>query len=263
MRIQVISDVHFEMFKMSTDFEVFYERLTGGGKKNETILCIAGDMGLFHAPDTWIKPLRFLSTLYKAIVCIAGTREYYGNDFLGQEKLLKTDQLPQNIHYLFNDTLIIDDIHFIGGTLWTSFFDRDHVAMEYAKKNLSEFKGITTSDGSTLTPSQAVDLHDICKSYIFHQVGVARSNNKKSVVISHHGISRKSDHPYISGFYTPAFYTDLTEDIIIDGPDIWIHGRTHHSVDYVLGGTRVVCNPFGYFWPKPNTNFNYQLDLSL
>jgi hypothetical protein len=27
---------------------------------------------------------------------------------------------------------------------------------------------------------------------------------------------------------------------------LWIHGHTHSSFDYVVAGTRVVCNPRGY-----------------
>ena len=35
---------------------------------------------------------------------------------------------------------------------------------------------------------------------------------------------------------------------LIDGrlARLWIHGHTHDSSDYVLNGTRVVCNPRGY-----------------
>jgi hypothetical protein len=27
---------------------------------------------------------------------------------------------------------------------------------------------------------------------------------------------------------------------------LWTHGHTHHCFDYVIGETRVVCNPRGY-----------------
>ena len=30
------------------------------------------------------------------------------------------------------------------------------------------------------------------------------------------------------------------------GPDLWVHGHTHDSFDYVLGWTQVVVNPYGY-----------------
>jgi len=34
----------------------------------------------------------------------------------------------------------------------------------------------------------------------------------------------------------------------MDHPQIklWIHGHTHESFDYMVGDTRIVCNPRGY-----------------
>ena len=38
------------------------------------------------------------------------------------------------------------------------------------------------------------------------------------------------------------------DDFISYRPQIklWMHGHTHEDFDYVLGETRVVCNPRGY-----------------
>ena len=29
-------------------------------------------------------------------------------------------------------------------------------------------------------------------------------------------------------------------------PDLWVHGHLHWRRDYVVGDTRVICNPRGY-----------------
>jgi hypothetical protein len=44
-----------------------------------------------------------------------------------------------------------------------------------------------------------------------------------------------------------AYHSDLSE-IMLDNTHIklWTHGHTHHCFDYVIGETRVVCNPRGY-----------------
>jgi hypothetical protein len=44
-----------------------------------------------------------------------------------------------------------------------------------------------------------------------------------------------------------AYHSDLT-DIMLDNPHIklWTHGHTHNAFDYMIGETRVVCNPRGY-----------------
>jgi len=43
---------------------------------------------------------------------------------------------------------------------------------------------------------------------------------------------------------------------LVDGrrARLWIHGHTHDSFDYVLNGTRVVCNPRGYARNGVNEN---------
>jgi hypothetical protein len=40
----------------------------------------------------------------------------------------------------------------------------------------------------------------------------------------------------------------LRAEHLLDGDraQLWIHGHTHDSFDYVCNGTRVVCNPRGY-----------------
>ena len=37
-------------------------------------------------------------------------------------------------------------------------------------------------------------------------------------------------------------------EYLLDGDrvSLWIHGHTHNTFDYVMNGTRVVCNPRGY-----------------
>jgi hypothetical protein len=44
-----------------------------------------------------------------------------------------------------------------------------------------------------------------------------------------------------------AYSSDLS-DLILDHPQIkfWTHGHTHDQFDYMIGSTRVVCNPRGY-----------------
>jgi hypothetical protein len=37
---------------------------------------------------------------------------------------------------------------------------------------------------------------------------------------------------------------------------LWIHGHTHESFDYVVSGTRVVCNPRGYAPMELNAAFD-------
>ena len=44
-----------------------------------------------------------------------------------------------------------------------------------------------------------------------------------------------------------GYHSDLSE-FILDRPGIklWTHGHTHELFDYMIGSTRIVCNPRGY-----------------
>ena len=46
------------------------------------------------------------------------------------------------------------------------------------------------------------------------------------------------------------------EAILLEkAPRLWVHGHTHDSLDYQLGKTRVLCNPFGYAGVEMNASF--------
>jgi hypothetical protein len=49
------------------------------------------------------------------------------------------------------------------------------------------------------------------------------------------------------------------------GPSVslWTHGHTHESFDYVVNGTRVVCNPRGYAPMELNAAFDPVLTINL
>jgi Icc-related predicted phosphoesterase len=75
------------------------------------------------------------------------------------------------------------------------------------------------------------------------------NSDKKVIIMTHMAPSSKSSHPKY-GINNPLnfhYYSSL-EDIVLDNPQIkvWVHGHTHDSHDYIIGDTRVICNPRGY-----------------
>ena len=55
-------------------------------------------------------------------------------------------------------------------------------------------------------------------------------------------------------------YASELSDYILDHPQIkvWCHGHIHYAFDYMIGDTRIVCNPYGYHNSRNNepTGFN-------
>jgi Icc-related predicted phosphoesterase len=69
------------------------------------------------------------------------------------------------------------------------------------------------------------------------------------IVITHHAPSFRSVHPrYARNPYNICFVSDLDDRIINmkHPPKYWVHGHVHDGFDYMLGKTRIICNPRGY-----------------
>jgi hypothetical protein len=51
-------------------------------------------------------------------------------------------------------------------------------------------------------------------------------------------------------------YASNLEDIIekYDNLKLWCHGHMHENCDYMLNGTRIICNPRGYYTENPYFN---------
>ena len=83
--------------------------------------------------------------------------------------------------------------------------------------------------------------------YIRHVV--EGKNDQKFVVVGHHAPSKLSTHPkYQYETLMNGGYSSSLDFFIEDHPQIklWTHGHTHETFDYVVGETRIVCNPRGY-----------------
>jgi hypothetical protein len=100
------------------------------------------------------------------------------------------------------------------------------------------------------TPEDSVVDHKAMLDFI-HQTITGNWDAKPStfVVCGHHSPSKQSTKPQYENDWmvNGAYSSDLTE-FILDHPQIkaWFHGHTHHQFDYMIGNTRIVCNPRGY-----------------
>ncbi len=95
------------------------------------------------------------------------------------------------------------------------------------------------------TPQDTVQDHKKMLEYI----SVTSEPLGKYVVVGHHAPSKASTHPrYQTEVIVNGAYSSRLDQFILDNPQIklWTHGHTHEDFDYMIGTTRVVCNPRGY-----------------
>lgn len=84
------------------------------------------------------------------------------------------------------------------------------------------------------------------------------------VVVTHHLPHIRSVAPrYVGDALTRYFLHDISDVVEGCGARLWLHGHTHDSMDYRVGPTRVLCNPFGYRRYEENPGFQEFLTVDL
>ncbi len=192
----------------------------------------------------------------------------------------------ENVHVLDKEVFRLRDYIFVGQTLWTDMNKEDPLTLYHIKQMMNDFRCVKNSNRSvsyraevlrdkpvnmtddeflmlptserfktvfkskpsTFCPEDAVTEHKESLEYIKFVVSEAKEH-ESVIVVGHHTPSLQScaekynNDPTMNGGY----HSNL-DYFIEDHPQIvlWTHGHTHENMDYVIGETRVFCNPRGY-----------------
>ena len=260
MKIAVCSDIHLEFGPIELN-----------NTNNANVLILSGDIcvakDLSHSDskkgDISRKFFRMCALRFPHVLYVMGNHEHYHGDFATSGKIIK-EELAQyaNVHLLDQETKVIDDITFIGGTLWTDMNKEDGITLMHMKSMMNDFRMVENSARKThykdtlgnahiriarFTPDDAVEDHKKMLEYI--KIMVEGKHDQKIVVVGHHAPSKASTHPrYVNETIMNGGYSSDLSEFILDHPQIklWTHGHTHENFDYLIGSTRIVCNPRGY-----------------
>ncbi|AGS80918.1 Ser/Thr protein phosphatase family protein [Caulobacter phage Cr30] len=262
MKIHFSSDNHLEWYKHARiDYQV---------PKDADVIVIAGDF------ISGKQGPKILSEMFPNIpvIYVSGNHEIWSKRVLGQhmETLREKASKTRNVHFLQNDSVIIDGVKFIGATLWTdynlygtqvlSMLDAQSGMNDYSKIYYKTWKEAKHAGDQNVTPYDLLHEHQTTVRYIVEQLN---NYDGKKVVVTHHGPSEKSVHPQYQGNRLNPCYVSRLEWMMLqdESPNLWIHGHVHHSFDFTIGKTRVMTNPMGYpVGPKnalENTEFNPNL----
>jgi predicted phosphodiesterase len=258
MRINLMSDLHLEFADLT---------LPGGD-----ILILSGDLCeaknikkamynkdmvlLEHEdkdrrPDRWFRFLEEECGKYAEVIYVMGNHEHYGFQYQKTLPHIK-EQLPDNIKLLENETHTIEDVVFVGATLWTDMNKGDALTRYHLSQSMNDYRQVTMFNEAKsayhrLTPEKTEADHWKSRNYI--RETVEGNPTSKFVVVTHHSPSKLSIKPRYQGDHlmNGGYSSDLSE-FILDNPQIkvWTHGHTHDFFDYVVGDTRIICNPRGY-----------------
>ena len=258
MKINVISDLHLD----------FADLVLPGGD----VLILSGDICEarhlkkdMYNPDMVLLPneradqrpdrfYRFFEeecSKYREVVMVMGNHEHYGFQYQKTYAHIAAN-LPDNIVLLENQTHTIDDVVFVGATLWTDMNKEDELTMWHMKSMMNDYKQVTMFNEvknvyHRLTPEKTVA--DFYRSRDYIKTVVEGRYDQKFVVVTHHAPTKVSTHPrYVNDTMMNGAYSSDLSKFILENPQIklWTHGHTHDPFDYMVGSTRVICNPRGY-----------------
>jgi predicted phosphodiesterase len=277
MKIAVASDLHLEFGDLDFDNKDNAEVLILSGDilvaKDVTDHDTHDIMGPEYRSNRYHNFMQRCTERFPHVIYILGNHEHYHGDFAETVTHLKEKfgYMP-NLHILDNEVLTVGDVTFIGGTLWTDMNNEDPTTLYHMKSMMNDFRCVTNSNRvvnyktyeqingvdnrerpifrermGKFSPEDAVDEFRKFTGYI--QQIIEGKFDQKFVVVGHHAPSRLSTHErYADDTVMNGGYSSSLDDYIVDHPQIrlWTHGHTHHNFDYMIGSTRVVCNPRGY-----------------
>jgi predicted phosphodiesterase len=258
MRINLISDLHLEFADLT---------LPGGD-----VLILSGDVCeakhlkkdmynkdmvlLEHEqadkrPDRYSRFFEEECRKYKDVIYVMGNHEHYGFQYQKTYAHLLS-QIPDNVHLLENETYQLEDVTFVGATLWTDMNKGDALTRYHLQNYMNDYRQVTMFNEAKsayhrLTPERTEEDHYKSRNYI--RESVEGKPDQKFVVVTHHSPSKASIKPRYHGDHlTNGGYSSDLSEFILDNPQIkvWTHGHTHDQFDYMIGSTRIICNPRGY-----------------
>jgi Icc-related predicted phosphoesterase len=267
MKIAICSDLHLEFGTISLENTENADVLILSGD-----ICVAKDLmnkdnndilDRFGRSEAWHTFFQECSDRFSHVLYVMGNHEHYHGDYANTIGDLRSRlNYLRNLHILDKEQIAIKDTIFIGGTLWTDMNNQDPITLLHMKGMMNDFRCVKNGNRVTIfkdedgkfhkresrfSPEDAVEDHKEMLDYV--RMMVEGKWDQKFVVVGHHAPSKQSTHPrYQKEVIMNGGYSSDLSEFIMDHPQIklWTHGHTHENFDYMIGSTRIVCNPRGY-----------------
>lgn len=258
MKVRLWSDIHLEFGDLN---------YTQRDDDNETVLVIAGDFSVGLENQYFLEQL---IERFKAVVYVPGNHEYYEN--IMQEVDAEFEELAKkhdNFHFLQPGVVIIDDVRFIGGTLWTDYDKGSDHIMLICSNHMDDYKYIYTNLGGhkkSIVPATIKRINDVHRQYFSDRLDEAFHG--KTVIVSHHaplmicagrsfGKDMLLDYAYCN--------TGLEDWFFHKYFDFWFHGHIHKWQEHEINDKKIIARPRGYKGYQPEATYydENQLDADV
>lgn len=234
MRAWVMSDLHadsatFELPETPSDIDA---------------IIVAGDVADGHHKSArWLR--QHVVPRGLPVIYVPGNHDFYGHDLEHRYAGMYLDVGVELLHP-GRPTLEIGGVRFIGCTLWTDYAIACDVdaARAWARLGMPDLQSIDLG-------LRRIGTRDLLSAHrlqrLIIETELAQPFAGPTVVVTHHAPHPLSlRDPMKPNASDGSFVSDLAGMIEEFQPSLWVHGHVHHSRDYRVENTRVVCNPRGY-----------------
>jgi len=268
--VTIVSDLHLE-----------FGGITITNPQKADVLILSGDIMIadkisateVKTADRYIHTQRYkeffdrVSLEFKHVVYVAGNHEFYGGKWNKSLDDIREFLVNYpNVYFLEGEMIELDDVVYMGGTLWTDMNKGDPLTLHSTRDLMTDFSIIRNDvlGYRKLSPADTVIRHR--KTLQYFKFIAQEHKDKKIVMVGHHAPHQKSISPrYADQFLMNGAYASDLSEFILDHPQIKLvtHGHMHNSTDYMIGDTRVICNPRGYTPDDLNNEFNEYLTVEV
>ena len=251
MKIQVLSDLHLNMFNSTTNVYEFLESLLS---EVECVM-LAGDI---TTPNNIKKHLNAIGTVFKGkeIFYIPGNHEFYHSSKKKVELELQIESLINGIHFMENNYNSMGDYIFIGACGW---HDKYHKRRGISSPYLNDFYFIEELRDNQLS---ACEWNRI--SYDFFYKTMKKFKYKKIICMTHNAPLPEFTPEQFKGDILNKFFVNDWSDLIKEfNPVLWISGHLHNSKRFKKWNTEFVENCYGYHNHNQNKKFNKHLIIEV
>ena len=254
MKLHILSDLHLSVQGMAQP------------QTDADVVVLAGDIARPERAAPWALDFG------KPVLYVIGNHEFYGSSLPEVKAAFHRLFDGTHVHLLDDSAVVLGGVRFLGSTLWTDFKangagDAMAESMRQSSAFMFDFKRVRTAaaaDATLLTPEDTTRLFAASTRWL--DAELAKPFAGPTVVITHHAPTLHSIHPRFAGSpFNAAFVSDAAWLLQGGRAQLWIHGHTHDSYDYLIDRTRVLCNPRGYVkdGQVENARFNPQLVVSV
>ena len=248
MFIRVVSDIHTEFFAgdVASLMEWAVPYIAG---EEKMVLVLAGDITTVDNMIQYTAWIKDLAQRHFAVVYVLGNHEsYHGTRNQAVFYWKYIGETIKNLYVLECDTVYIDNVRFVGGSLYTPLdgpLDHLHTREMSDMGLVKDFNvGIWRK------------IHNQTVAYFKAELGDVETYGK-TVVVTHHAPSYMSvNEKYRNSPLNCCYASNLDNLVGYSEAVLWCHGHMHDSCDYMLGDTRIICNPHGYHEVEHNMAFD-------